>query len=68
MRRRWQPSPAVEGDAAFPDQTFLRLVFGYRSLAELKAALKDCWTESDEAPGLLNALFPKRVSHFWEIG
>ena len=64
----WQPSPEAEGEAAFPDQTFLQLLFGYRSLAELRAAFKDCWTDGDEAPVLLNALFPRRDSQFWEIG
>jgi len=64
----WQPSPEVEGDAAFPDGVFLQLLFGYRSLAELTAAFRDCWTAGDEAEVLLNALFPKRHSYIWEIG
>ena len=55
----WRPSPEVEGEAAFPDQTFLQLLFGYRSLAELKSAFKDCWTEGDEAPVLLERALPQ---------
>ena len=64
----WQPSLEVEGDAAFPDGVFLQLLFGFRSLAELTAAFRDCWTAGDEAEVLLKALFPKRPSYIWEIG
>lgn len=64
----WTPSPqGHSGDAAFPDLTFLQLVFGYRSLGELKHAFADCWTDNDVAYGLLNALFPKRTSDIWPI-
>ncbi len=63
----WQPSPEAQGDAAFPEVTFLQLVFGYRALGELKYAFKDCWTEHDEAHVVLSTLFPKRPSFFWEI-
>jgi len=38
------------------------LLFGYRSLNELKYAFADCWYGSDEVYALLNALFPKQSS------
>jgi hypothetical protein len=51
------------GDAAFPALTFLQLLFGYRSLDELKYAFADCWTNNDDTTALLNALFPKKASN-----
>jgi len=58
-----KPNPqGHSGDAAFPDLTFLQLLFGYRSLDELKYAFADCWYGSDEVYALLNALFPKQSS------
>jgi hypothetical protein len=64
----WQPTPqGHSGDVAFPELTFLQLLFGYRSLDELKYAFADCWYESDEIYALLNALFPKQNSDIWAI-
>jgi hypothetical protein len=63
----WQPTVEAGGDAAFPDLTFLQLLFGYRSLEELKHAFADCWTGSDEAQSLLEVLFPKQPSNLWPV-
>lgn len=64
----WQPSPdGHSGEAAFPDLTFLQLLFGYRSVKELDFAYADCWCKNDEISGLLNALFPKQPSNVWPI-
>jgi hypothetical protein len=63
----WQPTPDKAGDAAFPDLTFLQLLFGYRSLEELDHAFADCWTAGDQARVLLEALFPKQPSNVWAI-
>jgi hypothetical protein len=64
----WSPTPkAHSGDAAFPDLTFLQLVFGYRSLDELDYAFMDCGWKNDAAYGLINALFPKAPSEVWPI-
>lgn len=64
----WRPMPqGHSGVAAFPGLTFLQLLFGYRSFDELQAAFPDCWSESDEATGLLNALFPAQGSDVWPI-
>jgi hypothetical protein len=63
----WDPPPGESCHAVFPDLTFLQLLFGYRSLEELKYAYKDCGTYGDEAPVLLDALFPRRASHLWEV-
>ena len=51
------------GAAAFPDLTFLQLLFGYRSFEELQYAFADC----DEAQALLTALFPKQASGVWPV-
>ena len=55
----WQPTPEQEGDAGFPDLTFLQLLFGYRSMEELDHAFADCWASGDKARPLFDALFPK---------
>ena len=64
---KWQPTIADGGAAAFPDLTFLQLMFGYRSLEELEHAYADCWTGTNEARALLNAMFPRKPSHVWPI-
>lgn len=64
---RWAPESSQAGEAAFPGLTFLQLLFGFRSLADLKHAFCDCWTEGDEAPVVLDALFPQRPSSVWPV-
>lgn len=64
----WQPETAEAGHAGFPDLTFLQLLFGYRTLAELRYAFPDCWTKDDETPALLEVLFPKQPSTVWPMG
>ncbi|MHB0878073.1 MAG: GNAT family N-acetyltransferase [Anaerolineae bacterium] len=56
-----------DADAAFPDLTFLKLVFGYRDLDEVRHAFPDCWA-SAAAERLLRALFPRRPSLIWPVG
>lgn len=57
----WKPAPETHSEgAAFPGLTFLQLLFGYRSLVELKEAFPDIRTRSTEAYALLNFLFPKK--------
>ncbi len=63
----WQPPPEERGDAAFPDRTFLQLVFGFRSLDALEAAFPDCRARTDEARAVLNAIFPLKPSEVWAI-
>ena len=45
----------------FPPLVFLKLLFGYRSLEELRYAFPDCWANEQDTL-LLNALFPKQPS------
>jgi hypothetical protein len=63
----WTPTDNQDGHAAFPPLVFLRLLFGHRSLAELRAFYPDCWAE-DEADALLNALFPRAHSQVIGVG
>jgi hypothetical protein len=63
----WMPMPRAGGEAAFPDLTFLQLLFGYRSFDELRHAFADCWVETDEARALLQAMFPKQASNVWPV-
>lgn len=63
-----RPTPTPDsGEAAFPNLTFLQLVFGYCSLDELQYAFADCWCETDSAYGVLKALFPKRPCNCWPV-
>jgi GNAT superfamily N-acetyltransferase len=53
--------------AGFPPLVFLQLLFGHRSLEELRYAFPDC--RADEEPALLlNALFPKQASWVLPLG
>ena len=59
----WQaPAFKNDADASCPAQVFLQLLFGYRSLDELRYAFPDVRVEKNEAEVLLNALFPKKFS------
>ena len=59
----WQPGPKEnEGEIAFPDLTFLQLLFGHRTLDELKQSRADCWWSSDRERLLMTTLFPRRPS------
>jgi GNAT superfamily N-acetyltransferase len=53
-------------DASCPALVFLQLLFGYRSLDELRYAFPDVRVESSDAALILNALFPKKYS--WVMG
>jgi len=63
----WGPTVEERGDAAFPDLTFLQLLFGYRSLEELDHAFADCSPGERDARVLLGALFPRRPSDLWPV-
>ena len=64
----WQPTPKDQGEAAFPDQTFLHLLFGHRTVDEVKQLRADCWVSDDTVGLILEALFPKRISDVWPLG
>jgi hypothetical protein len=57
----WQRPLWGEAKAGFPPLVFSQLLFGHRSLHELRGIYPDVWAEGDAAP-LLDALFPKRPS------
>ena len=56
------PAYKNNADASCPALVFLQLLFGYRSLDELRYAFPDVQVEKSEAEVLLNALFPKKFS------
>ncbi|HNP73237.1 MAG TPA: hypothetical protein PKK15_19140 [Kouleothrix sp.] len=51
----WGPKP----NGGFPPLVFLQLLFGHRSLSELRYAFPDVWAEEEARPAL-EALFPSR--------
>jgi hypothetical protein len=58
----WRPAPRADGDIAFPNLTFLQLLFGDRTLDELHAAYADCLWKTDSTYILISTLFPKKPS------
>ncbi|HWQ45297.1 MAG TPA: GNAT family N-acetyltransferase [Longilinea sp.] len=56
----------LDGDGGYPGLTFYHLLFGYRSHAELRYIYPDCWIDDGKRP-LLEALFPKKISHLWPM-
>jgi hypothetical protein len=64
----WKPNPHPDdGNIAFPNLTFLQMVFGYRSYEELHFAFPDCWCDDDEVSVLLTAMFPKKASNIYPV-
>ncbi len=51
----------------FPELTFLQLLFGYRSFAELDYVRADCYG-NEETAVLLPILFPKKYSDVTPLG
>lgn len=51
---------------AFPGLTFLHMVFGHRTLQEIRYMFADAWITGSKA-GLLQALFPRQTSYVWCI-
>jgi GNAT superfamily N-acetyltransferase len=56
--------PVWEGGAkaGFPPLVFLQLLFGHRSLADLRYAFPDVWTGDEDSRVLLEALFPPQLA------
>ena len=63
----WQPTVEDGGDCGFPPGAFLQLLFGFKSLQELRAFYPDC-SAKDDAAVLLDALFPKSFSSVLPVG
>lgn len=63
----YEPKRLEQGDAAFPELTFLQLLFGYRSFDELDYEFADCYA-NEETAVLLPILFPKRYSDVTPLG
>jgi hypothetical protein len=64
---RWKPTPDDSGVMAFPDQTFLQVLFGYRSYDELQYTFADCWCDDEEVRALINIIFPNKLSDVFPI-
>jgi hypothetical protein len=66
--KKGQDEPYLIRDATFPYDTFLHLLFGHRSLTELRHILADSEVRGNEGRALLKALFPKPSSNIWPMG
>ncbi len=64
----WRPPDYGDhAHAGCPAVVFQQLLFGYRSLAELRAIYPDVWA-SEEAALLIDTLLPKQPSSVWMHG
>ncbi|MEP7135197.1 MAG: GNAT family N-acetyltransferase [Chloroflexota bacterium] len=64
----WKPNPYPDsGHIAFPNLTFLQMLFGYRSYEEIHYAFPDCWCDDERVRVVLNILFPKKTSNIYPI-
>jgi hypothetical protein len=64
---QYTPEHQEDGDAFFPDKTFLHLLFGHRTLEEVEYMFADCLVRSDRHRLLLKALFPRGDSFVMPI-
>ncbi|MEZ4869782.1 MAG: GNAT family N-acetyltransferase [Caldilineaceae bacterium] len=63
----WQaPLYGEQAHASCPALLFLQLLFGYRSLADLRATFPDVWAQ-DEVTLLINTLFPTQPSTVYSL-
>ena len=62
----WSPDLIEDGDARFPDLTFLQLLCGRSRFNELKTNFVDC-DGSDEVGVLLDCLFPPFTGNVWYL-
>ena len=62
----WRADSVEDGDAAFPELTFLQLLCGRCRTNELIANFVDCWA-NDTAAVLLDCLFPPFASEVWRV-
>lgn len=62
----WTPKDIEDGDAQFPELTFLQLLCGRCRTEELTASYADCWT-NDTAAVLLDCLFRPFTSEVWHL-
>lgn len=62
----WIPEDIEDGDAQFPELTFLQLLCGRHRTEELTANFADCWA-NDTATVLLNCLFPEFTGEVWHL-
>jgi hypothetical protein len=58
----WQPEPHEKSDFRCPEQVFSHLVFGHRTIKEIKHLYVDCYGKKD-AEELMDYCFPKRDSY-----
>lgn len=59
----YKPEIGDMGEVGFPDRTFLQLLFGYRTIDEVRAAYADCYWDTQEAYIVTSTLFPGKPSY-----
>ena len=62
----WWPDEVWQGDARFPEASFLQLVCGWHRFQELAGNFAECWA-THEAAVLLDCLFPSFHGKVWVL-
>ncbi|MGH2586043.1 MAG: GNAT family N-acetyltransferase [Dehalococcoidia bacterium] len=63
----WEQPDRNEATASLPDLTFLHLLFGHRTLAEVDHIYPDCDARTERGQVLIDILFPKQASLVWQV-
>ncbi len=63
----YEPANFFDFDAFFPDLTFLQVLFGRRTIQELRHIYPDCYPHNVESALLLTILFPKQPSRVFNL-
>ncbi len=61
----WEATREKPGHVALPDLTALQVLFGFRSLSELRNHFPDALVQDGPEGATAEALFPKRASSIW---
>ncbi len=61
----WAATREQPGHVALPDLTVLQLLFGFRSLSELRSHFVDALVQDGPEGATAQVLFPKRASPIW---
>lgn len=64
----YTPSDMNDADVIMPDHTFLFVLLGHRTLAEVNHMWADCYARTPEGKGLMNVLWEKRPSMVISLG
>jgi hypothetical protein len=63
----YRPEGDRDGDALFPDLTFLRVLMGHTAFEDVEKFFADCYACNDHGRALVPVLFPRQASNVWPV-